>query len=112
MVQDQRGTVAVNGRRFYYRCSTGAIVSGGGKNSNGVGSLFRGGGYSIESRTMKKTPDPLGLAIDLAHDDVERADDGRHVGDQAAAAELVGDREVAERAAAGPDAPGNRRCRR
>src|SRR5206468_1384464 len=48
------------------------------------------------------------LPINLAHDDIERADDGGDVGDEAAAAELVGDGEVAEGAAAGADAPGDR----
>src|SRR5262245_25912317 len=33
-------------------------------------------------------------AIDLAHDDIDRADDGWHVGDEAAAAQGVGDAEV------------------
>src|SRR5207253_2033053 len=37
----------------------------------------------------------------------ERPDDGGNVGDEAAAAELVGDGEVAEGAAAGADAPGD-----
>ena len=39
-------------------------------------------------------------AVDLAQHDIQRADDGRHVGDQAAAAEFGGDRQVAEAAAA------------
>src|SRR5262245_49415856 len=36
------------------------------------------------------------LAVDFAHDDVDRADDGGHVGDQAAAAEFVRHAQVAE----------------
>src|SRR5688500_12557310 len=48
------------------------------------------------------------LPVDLAHHDVQRADDGWDVGDQAAAAQFVGDREVAERTAAGADSPGDR----
>src|SRR5262245_26837436 len=51
---------------------------------------------------------PATLAVDLAHDDVERADDGGDVGDQAAAAELVGDGEVAEAGAASAGPPGDR----
>src|SRR5947207_14399278 len=39
-----------------------------------------------------------GSAVDLAHDDVDAPDDGRHVGDQAAAAQLAADAQVAEAA--------------
>src|SRR5438034_9903152 len=47
------------------------------------------------------------LPIDLPHYDVEGADDGGDVGDEAAAAELVGDGEVAEGAGAGAGSPGD-----
>src|SRR5881296_2362742 len=46
--------------------------------------------------------------VNLAHHDVERPNDGWDVGDQAAAAELVGDGQIAERAAPRPGAPGDR----
>ena len=46
------------------------------------------------------------LAVDFAHHDVERADDGRHVGNQAAATEFVRHRQIAEATAASPGTQG------
>ena len=40
------------------------------------------------------TVEPGALPVDLTHDDVDAADDGRHVGDEAAAADFVGDAQV------------------
>src|SRR5215471_20207517 len=48
------------------------------------------------------------LSVDLAHHDIQRADDRGDIRDQAAAAKLVCDREIAERAGAGAGPPGNR----
>ena len=43
-----------------------------------------------------KGDSPLSLTVDLAHHNVERPNHGGYVGDQAAAAEFVRDREVRE----------------
>src|SRR4029078_10541239 len=61
-------------------------------------------GKRLERGTM---PRVLWLPIDLAHHDVERADDGRDVGDEASFAEFMRHREIAERTRTGAGSPGD-----
>ena len=49
----------------------------------------------------------LSLSIDLAHDDVDGADDGGDVGDEAAAADFVRDAEIGKAGRASADAEGD-----
>jgi len=50
------------------------------------------------------------LPVDLAHDNIDTADDGGHIRNQAAAADRVGDTEIAARRA-GADAKGDQQIR-
>ena len=51
------------------------------------------------------------LPINLTHHDIQRAHNRRYICDQATLAEGIGDRKIAERAAAGPCPPGDRFAR-
>jgi len=48
------------------------------------------------------------LPINLSHHNIQRADDGRHIGDQATAAKFVRNRQIAEATAARSCSPGDR----
>ncbi len=47
---------------------------------------------SLTFKKLWKTASP----INLAHDDIDAANDGRHIGDEAATANFIGDTEIAE----------------
>ena len=51
----------------------------------------------------------VSLSVNFSHDNVEGAHDGRNVRNRNATAELVSDRKITERAAAGSNSPWNRR---